>query len=65
MTTVWCGLCRSDHIPKMCELCGADSAHGHKLIHLCEPCKSILRESRNGAHSNEIQRKEVEINQHD
>jgi hypothetical protein len=46
MTTVWCGLCRRDHTLKTCELCGADLEHGHKLIHLCEPCKNLMRERR-------------------
>ena len=44
-TTLGCGLCR-DHILKTCELCGADLEHGHKLIHLCEPCKNLMRERR-------------------
>jgi hypothetical protein len=48
MTTVWCGLCRRDHILKTCELCGCDLEHGHKLVHFCEPCKSVLRERRKG-----------------
>jgi hypothetical protein len=49
MTTVWCGLCRRDHILKTCELCGNDLEHGHKLIHYCEPCKSVIRERRSAA----------------
>jgi hypothetical protein len=43
MTTVWCGACQRDHIFKACELCGCNLEHGHKLIHLYEPCKNILR----------------------
>jgi hypothetical protein len=44
VTAAWCALCRRDHILKTCELCGADLEHGHKLIHLCEPCKRLMRE---------------------
>ena len=46
MTAVWCRLCRRDHVLDTCELCGADLEHGHKLIHLCEPCKTVMRARR-------------------
>jgi hypothetical protein len=49
VTAVWCGVCRRGHILKTCELCGVDLEHGHKLIHFCEPCKSVLREQRTAA----------------